>query len=80
MVLEVAGKWWIVPFVKMFDLLGYRCERTGKCDGMKKTLKKGVGSLFEEAYLYRSKAISLKTKCETMVGHVTSTMWPRGAV
>ena len=53
MVIECAGTLWLIPLVKMLHLLGAR---------MKKTLKKGMGSWFKNAHLYRSKAIE-KWKC-----------------
>ena len=53
MVIECAGALWLIHFVKMLHLLGAR---------MKKTLKKGMGSWFKNAQLYRSKAIE-KWKC-----------------
>ena len=46
MVLEGAGRFWIIPFVKKLDLfLGHRYKRGGKCDaGMKKPHPKGLNS------------------------------------
>ena len=79
MVIECAGTLWLIPFVKMLHLLGGR---------MKKTLKKGMGSWFKDAHLYRSKAIEKwkyacsedgscqLDKMEALVG--SSQQWRRG--
>ena len=81
MVIECAGTLWLIPFVKMLHLLGGR---------MKKTLKKGMGSWFKDAHLYRSKAIEKwkyaccedgscqLDKMEALVGVITTVASWRG--
>ena len=32
MVIEGAGMFWIISSVKKFDILGYRCNRSKKCE------------------------------------------------
>ena len=68
------GKEWDLPFMEVFDVLGYRFQRDGKgTQGVEKTLRKGMGCWWRDAYIYRSKSVSLKTKCQRVVSHVFST-------
>ena len=74
--LKVAGrgKEWTLPFVEVFDVLGYRFNRAGKgAQGVEKTLRKGMASWWRDVYIYRSRSVPLKTKCQRVVSHVFST-------
>ena len=68
------GKEWDLPFREVFDVLGYRFNREGKgAQGVEKTLRKGMGSWWRDVYIYRSRSVPLKTKCQRVVSHVFST-------
>ena len=52
----------------------YRFQRDGKgTQGVEKTLRKGMGSWWRDADIYRSKSVSLTTKCQRVISHVFST-------
>ena len=69
-----GGKDWELPFREVFEVLGYRFQRDGKgTQGVEKTLRKGMGSWWCDAYIYRSKSVSLTTKCQRVISHVFGT-------
>ena len=81
-----GGKDWDLPFREVFEVLGYRFQRDGKStQGVGKTLRKGMGSWWRDAYIYRSKSVSLTAKCQRVISHVFSTAlnssanWTRNA-
>ena len=62
---EADGRIEYLPFREVFEVLGYRFQRDGKGpQGVEKTLRKGLGSWWRDAYIYPSKNVSLKTKCQ----------------
>ena len=68
------GKEWDLPFVEVFDMLGYRFNRAGKGQqGVQKTLRKGMGSWWRDVYIYRSRSVPLKNRRQRVVSHVFST-------
>ena len=74
--LKVAGrgKEWDLTFMEVFDVLGYRFNREGKdAQGVEKTMRKGMGCWWRDVYIYRSRSVPLKTKCQRVVSHVFST-------
>ena len=63
--LEVGsrGKSWDSLFVEASDLLGKRFRRTGRgIQGTERTLRKGVGGLWQDGHLCRAKSVSLTRK------------------
>ena len=74
--LKVGGRGedWDLPYREVFDVLRCRFQRDGKgTQGVEKTLRKGMGSWWRDAEIYRSKSVSAKTKCQRVVSHVFST-------
>ena len=69
-----GGKDWELLFREVFEVWRYRFQRDGKgTQGVEKTLRKGMGSWWRDAEIYRSKSVSLKTKCQRVISHVFST-------
>ena len=69
-----GGKDWDLPFREVFEVLGYHFQRDGKgTQGVEKTLRKGMGSWWRDAYICRSKSVSLTTKCQRVISPVFST-------
>ena len=65
---------WDLPFIEVFEVLGYRFHRDGQSvQGADRTLCKGVGSWWRDGYIYRSKCLRLKTKRQRVVSHVFGT-------
>ena len=55
-------------------MVAYRFQRDGKrTQEVEKTLRKGTGSWWRDAFIYRSKSVSPKTKCQRVISHVFST-------
>ena len=75
--LEVSGrgKVWSLPFKDIFVILGYCFNRDGKgTQGIDMTLRKGMGSGWRDVYIYRSRIVPLKIKCQRVISHVFSTV------
>ena len=54
------GKDWDLPFREVFDVLGYRFQRDGTgTQGVEKTLRKGMGSWWPDAYIYLARKVFL---------------------
>ena len=59
----------------MFVTLGYCFNRDGKgTQGQDTTLRKGIGSWWRDAYIYRSRGVPLKIKYQRIISHVLSTV------
>ena len=68
------GKEWDLPSREVFDVLGYRFNREVKgAQGVEKILRKEMGSWWRDVYVYRSRSVPLKTRCQRVVSHVFST-------
>ena len=73
------GKTWDLPFMEVFDVLGYGFYRDGFCrdgkgtQGTEKTSRKGLGGWWRDRYMYRSKSVPMKTMWHRVVSHVFST-------
>ena len=53
-----GGKDWELPFREVFEVLGYLFQRAGKgTQGIEKTLRKGMGSWWRDAEIYRSRSV-----------------------
>ena len=67
---EHREKVWDLPFMEVFDVLGYRISRDGKgVQGTEKTLRKGLGSWWRDGYICRARSVPMKTKCNRVVSH-----------
>ena len=52
-------KTWDLPFMEVFDVLGFRFRRDGKgMQGTEKTLRTGLGSLWRDGYIHRHRVVS----------------------
>ena len=81
-----TGKTWDLPSREVFEVLGYRYHRDGKgFQGAERTMCKGVGCLWRDKFIYRSKTVPMLTKCWRVLSHVSSTAlngsinWPWSA-
>ena len=74
---------WELPFCEVFDVLGYRFHRDGKgFPGAECSMCKALGSWWRDKYIYRTKTVTMTTKCERVHSNVYSTVlngsinWP----
>ena len=68
---ENRGRAWDLPFVEVFDVLGYRFHRDGNgYEGADRTLCKGFASWWQ--IHLPVEGVPMKTKCRRVLGHVFS--------
>ena len=63
-----------LPFMDVFDVLGYGFSRDGKgVQGTEKTLWKGLGGWWCDGHIHRARSVPQRTECYKVVSHVFST-------
>ena len=77
------GRIWDLPYCENFDVLDHRFHRDGKgFQGAERTMCKAMKSWWRDKYIYRTKTVLLKDKCQRVHSHVYSTVlkssinWP----
>ena len=65
---------WDLHHKEVFEVPGYRYHRDGKgFQGAERTFCKGMASWWRDRYVYSSKSVPMKTRCQRVLSHVYST-------